>query len=219
MTKPGFRKGRPGGRRSGATGAGDGFLSSALFSQAQILHLMKNEFARARRHGVPLACVVLAVDRLPQLVDLYGLPLREVVRQSLATLVRQKTRGSDMLGLANEDRYLLMLPHTELDQARIVADRLHALFGELQIAVDGRQLALTLSVGIAAVGEQQTMFFDSLLAQAEAALEFAMDAGGDRVCSFGEVTLAQADTAPHDVEGAGADDGEDHDDDERRGAP
>src|SRR5690606_4076495 len=124
MTKPGFRKGRPGGRTAGSSGAmagGDGFLSSSLFSQAQILHLMKNEFARGRRHGVPLACVVLQVDRLPQLVDLYGLALRQVVRETLADLVRQKTRGSDMLGVANEDRYLLMLPHTGLEAARIVA--------------------------------------------------------------------------------------------------
>jgi len=154
-----------------------------------------------------LACVVLAVDRLPQLVDLYGLPLRQVVRQSLAEMVRQKTRGSDMLGLANEDRYLLMLPHTELDQARIVAERLHKLFGDLEIAVDGRQLALTLSVGLSAVGEQQTMFFDSLLAQAETALEFAVENGGDRVCSFGEVTLAQAEAEPDDGEFTPPDEG------------
>ena len=211
MTKPGFRKSRPGGGRSGATGAGDGFLSSSLFSQAQILHLMKNEFARARRHRVPLACVVLAVDRLAQLVDLYGLPLRQVVRESLAQLVRQKTRGSDLMGVANEDRYLLMLPHTELEQARIVADRLHTLFGELEIAVDGRQLALTLSVGLSAVGEQQTMFFDSLLAQAEAALEFAVASGGDRVCSFGEVSLAEG-ARDRDLEGDDDDADEDQDD-------
>ncbi len=195
MTRPGFRKGRSVGARPGSSGAGDGFLSSSLFSQAQILHLMKSEFARSRRHGQPMACLVLQVDRLPQLVDLHGASLRQAVRQALAELVRQKTRGSDLLGVASDDRYLLVLPHTDVEAGRVVADRLHRLFGELDIAVDGRQLALSLSVGLSASGEQRTMFFDTLVAEAEAAADFAGAQGGDRVCSFGEMSLMSGDGA------------------------
>jgi diguanylate cyclase (GGDEF)-like protein len=190
MDKPGFRKGRPGGPRpAGAGDAGDGFLSSSLFSQAQILHLMKNEFARARRHGIPLGCMLMQVDRLPQLVDLHGVGLRNAVRLAIGQMVREKTRGADMLGATSDDRYLLVLPHTSLAQTRIVADRLHQIFQTLSIAVDGRELALSLSVGISACADQQTMFFDSLVGQAEAALEDAVARGGNRITSFGEVPL------------------------------
>ena len=88
MTRPGFRKGRPGGGRAPAV-EGDGFLSSSLFSQAQILHLMKNEFARARRHGIPMGIVLMQVDRLAQLADLHGAQLRTAVKQGIARLVRE----------------------------------------------------------------------------------------------------------------------------------
>ncbi|MBM4060430.1 MAG: diguanylate cyclase [Planctomycetes bacterium] len=189
MTRPGFRKGRPGGLQKGADDAAEGFLSSALFSQAQILHLMKNEFARARRHGIPLGCVLMQVDRLPQLVDLHGAGLRSAVRQTMGRLVKEKTRGGDLLGATNDDRYLLVLPHTNLAQTRVVADRLHQLFGDLEIAVEGRVLALSLSVGISACADQQTMFFDTLVGQAEAALDYALRSGGDQVVSFGEAQL------------------------------
>ncbi len=188
MTRPGFRQGRSGGARGGADG-GDGFLSAALFSQAQILHLMRNEFARARRHGIPLGCILMQVDRLAQLVDLHGAELRAAVRQALGQLVREKTRGADLLGAINDDRYLLVLPHTDLDQTRIVAQRLQSLFGGLSIRVGGRELALSLSVGFSACVDQQTMFFDTLMGQAEAALEFAARQGGDRALSFGEAQL------------------------------
>lgn len=188
MSSPGFRKGRPGGGRAKAAD-GDGFLSSSLFSQAQIMHLMKNEFARARRHGIPVGCVLIQVDRLPQLVDLHGVSLRAAVRQAVAGMVREKTRGSDLLGATNDDRYLLVLPHTDLHQTRIVAERLHQLFNDVDVAVDGRSLALSLSVGVTACDDQKTLFFDSLLAQAEAALEFATNNGGDQVVSYGEVHL------------------------------
>ena len=67
--------------------------------------------------------------------------------------------------------------------------RLHQLFTGLEIAVDGRPLAVTASVGFTACDEQKTLFFDSLLAQAEAALEFAAARGGNQVISFGETQL------------------------------
>lgn len=190
MTRPGFRKGRGGGGRpGGADGSDAGFLGSSLFSQAQILHLMKNEFARSRRHGYPLGCLLIQVDRLPQLVDLHGAELKTKVRQALARMVREKTRGADLLGAMSDDRYLLVLPHTDAQQTRVVAERLAEVFRDLEVAVDGRELALTLSFGITATEDQQSLFFDTMVAQAEAALEWALQHGGQQIVSFGEVQL------------------------------
>ncbi|MBM3972654.1 MAG: GGDEF domain-containing protein [Planctomycetes bacterium] len=196
MTKPGFRKTRSTGTRAGGRESTEGFLSGALFSQAQILHLMKNEFARSRRHGLPLGCIVLQVDRLPQLVDLYGAELRHAVRTAMAQLVRDKTRGSDLLGTTNDDRYLLLLPHTDLAGTRLVADRLLAAFAGLEVAIDGKPLALCVSVGVSSVVDHKAMFFDTLLAQAESALEDASRAGGSIVRSFGESRLRDASDGP-----------------------
>jgi diguanylate cyclase (GGDEF)-like protein len=189
MTKPGFRRGRPGGSQAPGRERGDGFLSSSLFSQAQILHLMKNEFARARRHGIAMGCLVVQVDRLAQLVDLHGAELRQAVRSAVVRVVREKTRGSDLLGATNDDRYVLVLPHTSLEQTRIVADRLLQMFREVEIAIDGKPLAMSISIGVSACDDQKTMFFDTLLAQAESAVEFAANAGGDQVMSFAEAQL------------------------------
>lgn len=190
MSTPGFRKGRSqGGRGPAPRDSGEGFVSSSLFSQAQILHLMKTEFARARRHGIPLGCMLLQVDRVNQLIDLYGADLRQTLRQTLSLMVREKTRGADLLGVVNEDRYLLVLPHTALEATRIVAERLHSLFRDYEVAVDGRPLDLTVSVGLSATGQSEAMFFDTLVGQAEAALDFAIDHGGNRIASFGETQL------------------------------
>ncbi|MCR9247074.1 MAG: GGDEF domain-containing protein [bacterium] len=194
MTQPGFRKGRPGGTRGGAGGGAtgaDAFVSGALFSQAQIMQLMKNEFARSRRHSIPLGCLLLQVDRLAQLVDLYGAGLRQAVRGAIAEMVRDRTRGPDLLGATSDERYLLVLPHTDVSQTRIVAERLRQRFTELEIAVDGRELALTISIGVAASVAGETLFFDTLVSQAEAAVDYAGRRGGDQVVSFGETQLRE----------------------------
>lgn len=176
--------------------AAEGFLSAALFSQAQILHLMKNEFARARRHGLELSCMLMQVDRLSQLVDLHGVELRKAVRAALADMVKGKTRGADLLGVVSDDRYLLVLPHTPEPAARRIAERLRALFAELELRVDGKELLLTLSLGIAANPGQETLFFDSMVAQAEAALELALQDGGNRVVAFDDLRLPGAEARP-----------------------
>lgn len=194
MTSRGFRKGRPGGqaRANHAADGGEGFLSASLFSQAQILHLMKAEFARARRHGIELSCIMMQIDRLPQLVDLHGAELRQTVRQALADMVKSRTRGADLLGVMNDDRYLLLLPHTGLAAAHLVAERLRGLFAELEITVDGRALLLTLSLGVTTNESRDTMFFDSMVAKVEAALEHAAARGGNAVIRFEELHLHPA---------------------------
>lgn len=181
-----------------------------MFSQAQILHLMKNEFARARRHGIPMGVVLLQVDRIARLADLHGGNLRQSVKQAVARLVREKTRGSDLLGTTNDDRYLLVMPHTDLAQSRIVANRLHQLFSEVEVSVDGNPLSLTASVGLTACDDKSTLFFDSLLSQAETALEYATSGGGDQVVSFGETQLREG--GLHDSLPLGDDDFADLDD-------
>jgi diguanylate cyclase (GGDEF)-like protein len=162
----------------------DASIAGAPFSQAQILHLMKTEFSRARRHGYPLSCVLIKVDRLPAAGEAAQPGLREEVRQQLARLVAEKTRDHDHLGAIDDEGFLLVLSHTGLDAARLVAERIRQSFAALEIEGGAAGLRLSLSLGIASCEDRETLFFDTLLAQSELALEWAAEAGGDRVELF-----------------------------------
>lgn len=187
MANPEFRKSSS--RSSGGSSLSSRFASpeavaGSPFTQAQILHLMKTEFARGRRYGFPVSCIVIQVDRLTQLVDLHGARLRDVVRRELSRLVSTKTRGADHLGLVSDDRYLLVLPHADEEAAIRVGERIWEAFGMLEVDVAGTILSVNVSVGIASSDDQQTMFFDTILSQAEAALGWAVDAGGNQTVVF-----------------------------------
>lgn len=175
----GFRK-KPDRDRPGAAGFTGGSRLAGPFTQAQILHLMKTEFARARRYGFPLSCLLIQVDRVDGLIYAHGAEFRSVVRAELGKLVREKTRGADHLGLVSEDRFLLLLPHTDEDQALAVSERIRAAFAERRVEVAGQSLLLTVSVGIAAGGDPETLFFETMLSQAEMALDWAIEAHGDQ---------------------------------------
>ena len=189
MANPGFRTGGGGGPGSQGSGPGGGGglggsgLPGSPFSQAQILHLMKAEFARARRHGLPLACLVIQIDRIAFLADYHGLELKSRLLKELGRLVSEKTRGADNLGLITDDRYLLLLPHTTEAQAEVVAERIRCTFAELVVESQGVRIPTTLSLG-AAAADPQTLFFDTLISQAEVAAEWAASAGGDQTVPF-----------------------------------
>ncbi len=185
---------------AGSSSFGNGTVGGAPFTHAQIMHLMKAEFARARRYGIPLTCMLFQVDRGQTLVDIHGVELREILRRELGRLVTEKTRDADHLGLISDDRFLLVLPHTVAQQAEVVANRIRESFRSLEVVVNGSQLDLTVSVGLSSCDDKETLFFDTMLSQADMALRWSTDAGGNTAKVFRKErfveSASEAESAP-----------------------
>ena len=154
--------------------------SPAVFSLTQIRHLMRVEFNRAQRYKYPLSCIVLACDRIGHLRDLYGYEFREAVVDEVVELLQRTTRGCDYLGRMMDDRLMAILPHTSKEGAIASAERLLGMARELEFTPDGNPIQVTLSIGISHFENDNTMFFDSLVDEAEAGVREAAAAGGDR---------------------------------------
>jgi len=153
-----------------------------LFSLSQIMHLMRVEFSRAQRYNYPIACVLIAVDRLGELRELYGYDSKEAILDESVKLLQSMTRSCDFLGRLGDDKLLAILPHTSTEGLRTMAERVLRGMRELNFESDGRQLQITASIGGSHNSGGTTMFFDTLLAAAEGALAEAAAGGGDRFC-------------------------------------
>lgn len=152
-----------------------------VFSLAQILHLMRIEFARSQRYAYPLACVLVAVDGLGHVRDVYGYEAKQAVLDEVARLLQAETRSCDFLGRLMDDRLLAIVPHTSQEGARVLAERLLGLVRKLNFESDGERIPVTASVGVTHNAGGQTLFFDAMIQAGEGALEEAVGAGGDRV--------------------------------------
>lgn len=152
----------------------------SLFSLAQIQHLMRVEFNRAQRYDYPIACMLIAVDRLGHLRDLYGFDAKEEILEGVVGLLKAQTRSSDFLGRMADDRLLAVVPHTSPEGATILVGRLLEGARSLEFNADGRAMQVTLSIGSSHNAGGATLFFDAMLASAEEALADASAGGGDR---------------------------------------
>jgi diguanylate cyclase (GGDEF)-like protein len=153
---------------------------AGVFSLSQIRHLMRVEFGRAQRYGYPLSCLVIAVDRLDSLRDLYGYEFRESVLEAVIELLQEETRTCDYLGRLMDDRLMAILPHTTSAGAEAGARRILTAARRLSFTPQGARIGASLSIGISHYEDDNTLFFDSLVEAAEGALLEAAKSGGDR---------------------------------------
>ena len=125
----------------------DRSADKSLFSLAQIQHLMRVEFSRAQRYGYPISCLMIAVDRLGHLRDMYGYEAKEEIIDALVDLLKHATRNSDFLGRMADDRLLAVVPHTGPTGIRCLATRLVEQVHQLEFDSDGRRIPITVAIG------------------------------------------------------------------------
>ena len=160
-----------------------------LFSLAQIQHLMRVEFNRAQRYRYPIACMLMSIDRLGHLRDLYGYDSKEEIVEAVISLLKSETRSSDFLGRLADDRLLAVVPHTPEQGCLVLAERLLAGVRGIDFQSEGRSIPISISIGLAFDEAGDALFFDSMLELAEEALADADEAGGGRVASRGPADL------------------------------
>lgn len=169
-----------------------GQSDSGLFSPAEIARLMESEYRRAARYGHPLALLLVEIDRLESLHDLYGVESEERIVRAVGSLLRSATRASDVLGTVRDQRLLVLVPHTTASGAATLARRLLAGCRELEFRGDGRVLRATLSIGSVQRAEEEG--FARLVERGEQALRVAVAGGGDRLVEYERLPRAPAAT-------------------------
>lgn len=149
-----------------------------VMNQAGIMGVLKVEFSRARRYNCPLACLLLQIDRFEYLRDLYGMEIAQSISDNVVSMVNNNTRLSDFLGKVGE-RFLLIMPHTDKKGAIITANRIREKLASLEFDISGKMIKVSLSIGLADVSEEDTIFYDAILKRAESSLNKVVNRGGD----------------------------------------
>lgn len=151
-----------------------------LFSEAEVRRLMRIEFERSQRYKIPLVCLVIAVDRMDRLLDMYGQDFKNDLLRGVQSLLRQTVRESDLTGSVVDDKVVVLVTHTPPEGARSLANRMLEGARKLSFRAGARTIRITLSIGGSHNQHGTNLFFDTLVEVAEGGLSVAQGAGGDR---------------------------------------
>ena len=90
-------------------------------------------------------------------------------------------RPYDTVGRYGGEEFLLVLPGCDVENSRMVAERLRLAFSEKPIQTREGIFRVTLSFGVAAVHPDSTLDTDSIIRNADKALYRAKNGGRNRV--------------------------------------
>lgn len=144
------------------------------------------ELAHVRARAGQLSVLVADLDNFKRINDVYGHLVGDEALRAVAGAVRAGVRGQDVAGRFGGEEFVVALPDTDLERARLVAERLRARVAALTVSSrydDPGALpvhGLTVSVGVAAFPDHAADL-DTLLRAADRALYAAKDAGRNRI--------------------------------------
>ena len=152
---------------------------TGLFNHSVTQDLLMREVARARRTGQPLSVVLLDIDHFKQVNDRYGHRVGDRVLKSLARLLRQRLRATDLIGRYGGEEFLIVMPETRAANAAMVIDSLRERFAQIEHQREGEPLRVTFSAGIAEW--ESGIDASALIEKADAALYQAKHGGRNQV--------------------------------------
>jgi diguanylate cyclase (GGDEF)-like protein len=157
---------------------------TGVFNRRVLLERLELELRRCRRYGTRLCVLLLDIDYFKRINDTHGHLAGDAVLVSVGQILRTRVRGTDVAGRYGGEEFCVLLPETDLEPGRELAERLrHHLAAEVYTAA-GKTFRVTCSIGVAHFVEAKQKAAD-LLQAADEALYRAKEQGRDRVCVAG----------------------------------
>ena len=142
---------------------------------AFLKRLLFVEVKRSKRYGIPLSLALVAVDRWEEVAEQIGPRARAALMAELMGLASGAVRDIDICVPFNEDRLVVLMPHTPSGGGLHVSRRLVTRVRERATTIP-----VTVSAGVASHEGQGVLSFGSLVKRAAEALSRARADGGDR---------------------------------------
>lgn len=153
---------------------------TGLHNRRHFLTLAAAEWSRFQRYYRPLSVLMIDVDHFKSVNDRYGHAVGDEALVAVANACLKDKRSSDIVGRLGGEEFAMLLPETDLYQARIVAERIRRNVADSTLTAHLVQFKVTVSVGFAAATVSMPGF-EALLAAADQALYHAKAEGRNRI--------------------------------------
>ncbi len=141
--------------------------------------LAEQAFQQSKRYTKPLAALIIGLDDLRRVINEQGHAVGDQILKGLASELRSFLRTPDILGRYHENEFVVILPETNLESTRVVAERIVRLMSKKNIVAENYKMASRLSIGLAMLDLEKDNSVDVFM---EKAYEAFMLAKNDSKC-------------------------------------
>lgn len=156
---------------------------TGFYNRRQLEERVKQEVSSAKRQKRSLCAIMTDIDFFKNVNDTYGHAVGDLVLKTTAHVIKNQLRDYDIAGRYGGEEFVILLPYTNLEEAKIVAERLRKSVEQKKINIskilpDKEDISVTISLGI--YEYQKNDYEKTLIRNADKALYIAKETGRNK---------------------------------------
>jgi len=124
-----------------------------IYNRTKFHQALEEEIKRQRRYETDLTAIMLDIDHFKPINDTYGHDVGDKILVSLVEVVKECIRETDIFSRWGGEEFMVLLPHTSLDNAARLAERIRVKVMENNFEVVG---SVTCSFGVSELLPEDT---------------------------------------------------------------
>lgn len=152
---------------------------TGVYNRAAYEDRIEQEISRFHRNSAPLAIVVIDCDKFKHINDNFGHKAGDMVLKKVAEVMKSRARSSDFLARYGGDEFVVLLPDTGEDGAKIFVESVRQRVANAGFHNRGKPLEITISSGLTVVKEADTA--ETAFERADKAMYLAKRGGRNNI--------------------------------------
>ena len=141
---------------------------TGISNRRNAIDKMQAELSRINRSGESISLLMVDVDNFKNINDVYGHECGDYVLKHMVDLIQSVLRKYDMMARWGGEEFLIILPRTDINQAKIVAEKISTCVRSQTFNYQGRSFIVTITVGVAQYQAGEDL--DSVIKRADEAM-------------------------------------------------
>jgi diguanylate cyclase (GGDEF)-like protein/PAS domain S-box-containing protein len=159
---------------------------TGAYNRRGLNELFHHELARTHRTDQPMAMLMVDIDYFKFVNDHYGHPIGDQILILLSDELQKNLRETDILCRYGGEEFAVLLPETNLQTAKNIAERLRINIANKPFDVPSMEVNITISIGVSWM-PGKIASIETLIERADEAMYQAKRSGRNMVCVFNEI--------------------------------
>ncbi len=153
---------------------------TGAYNRRSLMTVLNQSVAQAHRYDWVCSFLLIDIDDFSGINDEYGWDAGDQVLQSFVTALHGFQRTADFFARYSDDRFVMFLPETNREQARLASERVRRLVEGIEIPFQTGNLKYTVCIGSSTLRDIEDTP-ETMLRRAEEHLFIAKQSGSNRI--------------------------------------
>ena len=143
-------------------------MLTGIWNRRAFSEMSKLAILKAHHQHIPLSIIMIDIDKFKEFNDNYGHEVGDTVLKLFAENLNMNTRDTDILARIGGEEFVIVLPYSDINDAKNKAEALSTMIQQLSINISNMKLQTTASLGVAQLKEGESL--ENLLSRADNAM-------------------------------------------------